>query len=190
MTDDRRQKILESGMDLFLHYGFRRTTMGDIAKAAGMSRPTLYALYPCKEAIFAGVVRSYMSELNGRLSECFEASDSLADKLHKALEIAVIEPFVMFSGSQFKRDLLSIEDESVKEQIEALTAGLEQVYASCFEGHPEALNRLQRTANQMGRMINSSCLGIKERARSLDELRMMLGTLVDLVAAAAAGRQG
>ena len=190
MTEDRRQRVLESGMDLFLHYGFRRTTMGDIAKAAGMSRPTLYALYPSKEAIFAGVVERYMTELNHRLSECFQATDSLADKLHKALDIAVVEPFEMFSGSQFKRELLSIEDESVKEQVEALAAGLEQVYARCFEGHPDVLTRLRRTAAQMGRLINSSCLGVKERARDLEELRMMLNTLVDLVAGADAGQQG
>jgi AcrR family transcriptional regulator len=41
---------------VFLGQGFTRTTMGDIAAAAGLSRQGLYLAFPNKEAVFAAAV--------------------------------------------------------------------------------------------------------------------------------------
>ncbi|TIX07369.1 MAG: helix-turn-helix transcriptional regulator, partial [Mesorhizobium sp.] len=38
-ADPKRARILEGAMKVFLAYGFTRTTMDDIARAADMSRP-------------------------------------------------------------------------------------------------------------------------------------------------------
>jgi AcrR family transcriptional regulator len=55
-TDDvdhtRRARILQAALRTFLAYGFSRTTMDDIARAAGMSRPALYLLFRNKSDIF------------------------------------------------------------------------------------------------------------------------------------------
>ena len=56
------------------------------------------------------------------------------------------------------------------------------VYARCFQGHQEKLLQLGSTAEEMGRLFNSACLGIKERATDVGELRKMLGVLVQALA--------
>ncbi len=57
--DPKRAPILEAAADAFLTYGFRRTSMEDIARAAGLSRPALYLHFRSKEDIFRSLGRLY-----------------------------------------------------------------------------------------------------------------------------------
>jgi len=54
----RDEMILKSAGDLFMRYGIGRTTMADIAQAAGVARQTLYNTYPNKDEVLRAVVRS------------------------------------------------------------------------------------------------------------------------------------
>src|SRR3954463_15785164 len=47
--------LLAAGFDAFARHGFKRTTMGDIAEAAGMSRPALYLRVKGKEDVLRAV---------------------------------------------------------------------------------------------------------------------------------------
>ena len=49
---DKREQILESAVEVFGRYGFKRCSMEDIAEAAGMSRPALYQHFKNKGEIF------------------------------------------------------------------------------------------------------------------------------------------
>ncbi|MEM7139578.1 MAG: helix-turn-helix domain-containing protein [Actinomycetota bacterium] len=73
--DERRNAILDAAFTKFAAYGFDRTSMADIAEAAGMSRPALYQHFANKEAIFR--------EMLGRILE------GAADKALAALETEV-----------------------------------------------------------------------------------------------------
>ena len=55
-TSTRRDQVVQAAIGVFLRYGYARTTMADIAQAAGLSRPTLYLEFPDKDAIFHAVV--------------------------------------------------------------------------------------------------------------------------------------
>jgi AcrR family transcriptional regulator len=59
--DPKDAAILRSAFAAFAHYGLRRTSMADIAKGAGMSRPALYLRYSGKEDIFNALVRKHFS---------------------------------------------------------------------------------------------------------------------------------
>ena len=43
-------------MDVFIQYGFRKTSMDDVAKAVGVSRQAIYKRFKNKEALFEAVV--------------------------------------------------------------------------------------------------------------------------------------
>ena len=61
----RRQVIVEAALECFLQYGFAKTSLDDIAKRAGLSRPLLYLLFKNKEELFVETLRSlYMAELD------------------------------------------------------------------------------------------------------------------------------
>jgi AcrR family transcriptional regulator len=54
-----RELILEAGLELVGRHGLAELSMDDLATAAGVSRATLYRLFPGKSALFNGLVRAY-----------------------------------------------------------------------------------------------------------------------------------
>jgi AcrR family transcriptional regulator len=53
----KREQILDGARKLFLAEGFDAASMGDIARAAGVSKGTLYVYFDSKELLFAELVR-------------------------------------------------------------------------------------------------------------------------------------
>ena len=51
----KRDAVYDVASVVFAQYGFRRTTMNDIAKSAGISRPALYLMFDNKEDLFQGL---------------------------------------------------------------------------------------------------------------------------------------
>lgn len=52
---DRRMRILEAAHEVLLHYGPRKTTIGDIARAAGVAVGSVYLEFPSKDALLAAL---------------------------------------------------------------------------------------------------------------------------------------
>tara|TARA_R110002073_G_scaffold9346_3_gene47952 strand:- start:29 stop:640 length:612 start_codon:yes stop_codon:yes gene_type:complete len=48
----KKNTVLDTAASVFAQYGFKRTTMNDIAQAAGISRPALYLMFENKEHLF------------------------------------------------------------------------------------------------------------------------------------------
>lgn len=63
---DKRALILDAALDLFRNYGFRRTSMEDIARAANVAKGTLYLYFKSKDELFEALAR--------RLAELVEAN--------------------------------------------------------------------------------------------------------------------
>jgi AcrR family transcriptional regulator len=62
--DRTRRSILDAAESVFGAQGLQKTTMGDIATAAGASRPLLYRYFRDKEALFEAVVERVLREWN------------------------------------------------------------------------------------------------------------------------------
>ncbi len=60
--DPTTEAILAAALSAFGEKGFRATSLSHVAAAAGVSRPTLYARYPDKVALFRAVIRSTYDE--------------------------------------------------------------------------------------------------------------------------------
>lgn len=60
--DPKDAAILKAAFESFARYGLRRTSMEDIAKGAGMSRPALYLRFAGKEDIFRALVRLHFAQ--------------------------------------------------------------------------------------------------------------------------------
>ncbi len=53
---DRRATVLESALVTFARFGYRKTSMEEVARAAHISRPGLYFLFTSKENLFRAAV--------------------------------------------------------------------------------------------------------------------------------------
>jgi AcrR family transcriptional regulator len=72
--DPRRQAILKAAFDAFCSYGFRRTSMEDIARGANMSRAALYLHYRNKEDIFRSLAQFYYDDAVAQVRACWRVA--------------------------------------------------------------------------------------------------------------------
>lgn len=78
--DARPQELLSAALDLFVERGFAATRLDDVARAAGVSKGTLYLYYSSKEELFKAVVRENVLPLIDEAGELIQAfSGSTAD---------------------------------------------------------------------------------------------------------------
>ena len=54
--EQRRRRILDAALHCFLQFGYGKTSMDDVAKKAGLSRPSLYLKFSSKDDLFLGVI--------------------------------------------------------------------------------------------------------------------------------------
>ena len=55
-NEDRKQRILDAAANLFVHYGYDKTTVSDIAREAGVSKGAIYLHFTSKEDLFEGLL--------------------------------------------------------------------------------------------------------------------------------------
>ena len=72
----KRRQIVEGARQIFLARGFDAASMGDIAKAAGVSKGTLYVYFKDKEELFGAIV---MAECAGQAERVFDLDPSNPD---------------------------------------------------------------------------------------------------------------
>ena len=81
-----RERILAAAMERFSRYGFRRTSMEDIAEAAGVSRAALYLQFRNKEEIFRSLSQELQQETLKAAAAALEADGPLSERLRAAVE--------------------------------------------------------------------------------------------------------
>jgi AcrR family transcriptional regulator len=59
-ADARRRELLDAALGVFLRFGFRKTSMEEVARAAGVSRQALYLHFPSKEELFRAALRQVL----------------------------------------------------------------------------------------------------------------------------------
>jgi len=67
--DERRERIVWAAKSMFLEKGFDAANMDDVAAMAGTTKPTVYAHFATKEALFAAVVELVKGLFLGKLKE-------------------------------------------------------------------------------------------------------------------------
>jgi AcrR family transcriptional regulator len=73
--EEIRDELVQTARSVFARYGFRKTTMEDIAQAAGKGKSTLYYYFNNKEEIFRAVVEYEGNLLKNELLDVINDSD-------------------------------------------------------------------------------------------------------------------
>ncbi len=82
-NDGMRSNIIEAAKELFAKFGYKKTTMEDIAIALRKGKSSLYYYFKNKEEIFQAVIESEESHLFSKLSEIVDARMEPRDKFTK-----------------------------------------------------------------------------------------------------------
>jgi len=78
-----RRKIIISAGQIFSRYGFKKTTMDEIAKALKMGKSSVYYYFKSKEEIFEAVVLYEANILRNELTTAIKSAESPVDKMKR-----------------------------------------------------------------------------------------------------------
>ncbi|MBW1721843.1 MAG: TetR/AcrR family transcriptional regulator [Deltaproteobacteria bacterium] len=81
--NEQREIIISAAARLFSRFGLEKTTMEDIARAAGKGKSTLYYYFRSKEEVFAEVIRKEIDGLKDTIGKAVEKEDDPYDKFRK-----------------------------------------------------------------------------------------------------------
>lgn len=82
-----RNAALRRAMDLFWARGYEGTTIGDLTAAMGINRPSLYASFGCKEALFEEAVTLYDAVEGAAAQLAFAAAPTAFQAVEALLRI-------------------------------------------------------------------------------------------------------
>ncbi len=155
-VDDRPAQIVSAARRAMADFGARRMTVGDVAKAAGLSRQTVYEYYPSKDEIVRAALAAGARDLVQRgFDSAQESGGAPAERLAVMLTVALdflrvsplwattakraeLAPFVTLDGGVF------------------LGAGTESLADALGTWWPHAApGRVQRAAESLARLVVS-----------------------------------
>jgi AcrR family transcriptional regulator len=180
---DKQEVILTAAFHTFAAYGFRRATMDDIARGAGMSRTALYLHFKNKEDIFRSLAERHFNEALRDMRAALNAPQRTpAETLHAAF-IAKDGKFMdVVLGTPHGRELLDAGF--------SLTADLAETGEARMAGELTTFLAKHRiapgvgTAEEMSQSVNAALKGLKFSATSVAEYRAGQARLATLFAMA------
>lgn len=92
LAGDVQTRILDAAEHLFLQKGYRSASIDEISEMAPASKPTIYAHFPGKEALFAAVVSRKINGLT-RFEGITPEGRTIQDKL-MSLGATIVENFI------------------------------------------------------------------------------------------------
>jgi AcrR family transcriptional regulator len=84
--NDKRGRILDAALSLFLRYGIKRTALDDVVREAGIAKGTLYLYFDSKDALFAAVAERLCEEVLGNAEEAIASSSSITARIVGCLD--------------------------------------------------------------------------------------------------------
>lgn len=179
--DEKQEKVIETARRIFLKYGYRRVTMGDIAEAAKMSRPALYLVFPSKEEILTAVVAETFAEMLDEIRKTIQDFATAEERLSTAFEIWSVRPFEMIEKSPDARDLLESSYEFADKVTTEAFADFEKMLSGILELSIKSNSGANLSSAQTARLMASAVYGFKNAAANSRELRELIEQLIEIV---------
>ncbi|RXZ00270.1 TetR/AcrR family transcriptional regulator [Fictibacillus sp. S7] len=82
---DRRQNILEAAAKSFTLFGYKATTMDQVAKIANVGKGTIYTFFENKEELFKEIVSDLVQQIKHVAVEAIRQERLFHENLHAAL---------------------------------------------------------------------------------------------------------
>lgn len=179
----RRAAILEAATRVFLRYGFKKTSMDDLARAAGLSRQGLYLHFATKEALFEEAVLSLVAALHSSFRT------ALADE-ERDIEERLLEAFTAVHAhaigepwAEHQTELLQAASELVSGVVTEFEEGIvsDAARALTRSGVAAGWKRVGISANALAENLHATSSGLKYRALTQAEYREQMRVAVRIV---------
>lgn len=187
---ERRAAILQSSMGVFMRYGYKKTSMDDLARAAGLSRQGLYLHFASKDELFK-------EGLNLVAEQGLQALRAALHDETQSIEERLVQAFVALKTSMGAGDManehmnelfataLQIAGPRIHDLDQAILVELTE--ALWTSGVAAKWAGAGLSAEDLAYHLQAASHGVKQQVKSAEEYRHRLGVAVLLVCRADAG---
>jgi AcrR family transcriptional regulator len=181
-AEQSREAVMTAAERCIQRHGVRKTTMDDIAREAGMSRPSIYRFFADREELLIALIEQQSRALTARTHKFLDRQPSFEDALVEGLiylaEHGIRDPFTKF--------LVSPDESEFSSRLGATDAAAE-LTAEFWDptlDKAEASGQMRRGLNRSHLHVWLANLGLMlmallEKDRSaVSEYRDMIRTLV------------
>lgn len=181
MLAQKEAKVVVAAQQVFLRYGYRRATMGDIAEAAGISRPALYLVFPSKEEIFTAALTKLLAESLAEIRAGLSHFATLGEKLTFAFDVWYVRPFELMQTMPDAKDLLETSYEFGAAAMATATEEFVGVLVQILEPVVERQRTVDLSAVQIARILAGAVPGFKTSSNTAADMRTSIAGLLTLV---------
>lgn len=190
MTDDRDGRILDAALPVLCQYGFAKTTMADIARAAGMSRASIYLYFPTKEDLFrAGARRAHSRALEHARAVLAAPGDSgVVARISAAMAAYFAALTELVSGSAHASELFdagfTVTGDIVRDSDEALVAMIAGALDRAVAAGQARLAGVDASASDAARLLLAVAAGLRQTSPDPEQWAAHRALFFRLVSAA------
>jgi len=179
-NDDR---IIAAARQVFMRYGFKRVTMGEIAAAAGMSRAALYLVYPSKEDVLTVVVAQMFADMLDEIRHGLGRFATVEEQLTFALDVWCVTGFEMVQAAPDAKDLYESSYQFAAEVTATANADFVALVADVLDPLVRQQTTVALSSVQIAQVLASAVPGFKGVVTTTEQFRAMIARLITIVLA-------
>ena len=169
----RQERVLAAALEVFGRYGFRKASMDEVARAAGISRQGLYLYFASKETLFRAAVQQ---ELDTALADASRYLDEVDAALDRRVLAALDAWLGRYVGSMLASDISALLQNpavQIQDMVDAAVAAFDARLATVIaESTAEKdRRRLGVTAEEVAAALHTVGQGAKYLSSSRGESR-------------------
>ncbi len=130
-SNPKRKQILASGKELFWKFGFKRVSIEEICRAAGVSKMTFYKFFPNKLELAKTILDEILDESIQEVRRISDEHESTAKTLRKIMQMK--SKGSRDISEEFIKDLYASPDTGLKIFIEEKTNSMFAEVARIYE---------------------------------------------------------
>jgi len=171
----RAEAILAAVMPVFGRYGFKKTSVDDLAAAAGLSKQGLYLHFASKEELFLQATRHYLDVGLALVDQALAREGAaLQDRIVDAMDAWFGRHLVTYSPEAL--DVIAAGDQLAGDAVDGYKAGFRDRLARALRQSPGFIDRSTVTAEELAAVLFTFGLtwkeGRKSRAEFVAQMRL------------------
>ena len=153
-------------MMAFAQYGFRKTSMEDIAQATGLSRQSIYKKFGSKEECYDQILVAYMSKIYTDILAILKDEDGVPPKVLEDVFTLIGEDAVAFTNTPHGQELMEDALRAANDTPERGPEMFIQWLAEFFEKH--GFTQSEQHAKDLAFVLVTASRGILIHAKTVD----------------------
>jgi AcrR family transcriptional regulator len=183
--EDKRRRIVDAATSLFNRYGFKRTSVDLLAAEAGVAKPTVYAYFDDKEAIFRAVVENVCDELFEAAEKASREDATIDERLAGMLSAKFTRYWELVHASPHAQELIDSQGRLGSEIVQRADRAYLKLLVATIENSKEVdPRRAGLTPQSAATLLLRAASGAAYDATSAASHRKHLAEIVRVIVAA------